>query len=183
MAINPAQHNLLRRRPRGGSNGHTSGQTTLVTAATHAALVGELAALTHRARTEIAERLRDARTYGDDSNNDEFHALQEERMVLEARIALLENTLARAVIVDPDEAATGVATIGSTVTLEDLATGKRSRYRVAGAHAARGRDAVSAASPMGQALLGAAPGDEVTFELPSGKQPTVRLIATETPPP
>ena len=52
-----------------------------------------------RHREEIAQRLREARSYGDGSNNDEYHALREEQMVLEARIALLEATVARAVVI------------------------------------------------------------------------------------
>ena len=57
------------------------------------------AELRRRHREEIAERLREARSYGDGSNNDEYHALREEQMVLEARIALLETDVARAVVI------------------------------------------------------------------------------------
>jgi transcription elongation factor GreA len=133
--------------------------------------------LRRRHREELAHRLRDARSYGDGSNNDEYHALREEQMVLEARIALLEATVRRAVVTDTDQL-DGVAGIGSTVSIEDLASHSHSRHRLASAHAG-GNGGISAASPLGQALIGARPGAVVTFELPNGRSRSVRLTAVE----
>jgi len=137
-----------------------------------------LAELRRRHREEIAQRLREARSYGDGSNNDEYHALREEQMVLEARIALLEATVARAVVIESQQLDDGVASIGSTVSIEDLASGSRSRHQLASAHAAD-TGGISAASPLGQALMGNGPGTVVTFDLPNGRTRSVRLTAVE----
>ena len=134
--------------------------------------------LRHRARVEITEGLRDARSYGEGANNDEHHAVLEERMVLEARIARLEQSLARVVVVDPQQIRGGAAAIGTTVLLEDLTAGGKRRYRIVGAHALD-PGAISAASPMGQALLGETAGKVVTVELPNGRDRSVRLLAVE----
>ena len=144
-------------------------------------LQGELAALGRRVREETAQRLRQARSYGEGSNNDEYHAVREDQMVLEARIASLADTVARAVVVDPAESGEGIAMIGSRVSIEDLSDGARSRHRLVSAHSAR-RDAISAASPIGQALMGARPGAVITVELPNGRSRSVRVTAVENPP-
>ncbi len=102
--------------------------------------------------------MREARAYGNDSNNDEFHAVREEQMVLEARIASLEETIARARLVDPGDAERGMAIIGSIVLIEDLSSGAVNQYRLASAHQPPTSDTISAASPMGRALVGATPG-------------------------
>jgi transcription elongation factor GreA len=150
----------------------------LMTSAGLEELRGELAQLRRRVSEEIAQRLREARSYGDGSNNDEYHAVREEQMVLEARIASLENTVMRAVVLDPETAEEGVAGIGSTVSVEDLASGHRSRHRLASAHSSE-RGGISAASPMGHALMGATPGTVVTVDLPRGRSRTVRVVAVE----
>jgi transcription elongation factor GreA len=148
----------------------------LMTAASLNELRDEFEQLRRRTRVEIAQRLREARSYGDGSNNDEHHAVREEQMVLEARIASLEDTLARATVVDTDEAARGVAAIGSTVLIEDLASGAVSQHRLTSAHHSLGPDTISAASPMGQALIGARPGTTVTVQLPNGRTRSIRLV-------
>ena len=153
----------------------------LMTSARLDELQGELARLGRRVREETAQRLREARSYGDGSNNDEYHAVREDQTVLEARIASLADTVARAVVVDPAESRKGVAMIGSTVSIEDLSSGARSRHRLVGAHSAK-RDAISAASPIGQALMGVRPGAVITVDLPNGRSRSVRVTAVENPP-
>jgi transcription elongation factor GreA len=143
-------------------------------------LRAELRELGLHGRGEIAERLRDARLYGDGSNNDELHAVREEQMVVEARIALLEHVIARAVIADPAREK-GVAGIGSTVSLEDIPSGAIKTYRLASAHAI-GDGAISAASPMGQALIGSRAGAVVSLELPNGRSRSVRVVSVERAP-
>jgi transcription elongation factor GreA len=158
-----------------GTLGYGSGDA-LMTAASLNEFRDELEQLRGRTRLEIAQRLREARSYGDGSNNDDHHAVREDQMVLEARIASLEDTLARAVVVDPDEAARGAAVIGSTVLIEDLVSGAVSQHRLASAHGSLGPDTISAASPMGQALIGASPGAIVTVQLPNGRIRSIRLV-------
>ena len=160
-------------------NGHpTTRAPALMTATGLEELQGELERLRHRVKQEIAQRLHDARSYGDGSNNDEYHAIVEEQLVLSARIAMLEEIVGRAVVIDPDQTGEGAAGIGATVLIEDLASGAEHRYRLAGAHALD-PDVISAASPMGQALIGAVAGDVVTLDLPNGRSRSVRLLAVE----
>jgi transcription elongation factor GreA len=164
----------------GARNGPPGTQAAppFMTRAVFEELSGELDRLRSQLRQEIAQGLRDARSYGDGSNNDEYHAVREEQMVLQARIASLEETLARAVVVGPNAADDGVAVVGSTLSIEDLGSGETTRYRLAGSHSG-GRNIISAASPLGQALMGAAPGTVVTVELPSGRSRSVRLVTVE----
>jgi transcription elongation factor GreA len=158
-----------------GVNGYAPG-AALMTAAGLDSLRRELERLRERTRLEIAQRLREARSYGEGANNDEYHAVREEQMVLEARMASLEETIARATVVDPDDTQQGVAAIGSTVWVEDLASGTTAPYRLTSAHQPIGPDAISAASPIGQALMGAAPGAVATVDLPNGRSRSVRLV-------
>jgi transcription elongation factor GreA len=162
-----------------GHNAYPAG-ATLMTAAGLESLRSELGRLRERTGLEIAERLREARAYGEGANNDEYHAVREEQMVLQARMASLEETIARAIVVDSGDAVQGVAAIGSTLWVEDLASGATAPYHLAGAHRSIGRDVISAASPMGRALMGAVPGTVATIELPNGRSRTVRLVDVET---
>jgi transcription elongation factor GreA len=146
-----------------------------MTAASLDELRDELERLRARTRVELAQHLREARAFGAGSNNDEFHAVREEQLVLKARIAALEKTVARAAVVDPGEVKRGVAVIGSTVLVEDLDSGTVSKYRLASAHHSLGTDTISAASPMGRALVGSTPGTVVTIDLPNGRSRSVRL--------
>ena len=114
-----------------------SGRATgaaLMTAASLRQLREELDRLRRRTRIELAQRFRDARAYGDGSNNDEYHAVREEQLVLEARLASLENTIETAVVIDPDDYRRGAVVIGSVVLLEDLSSGAMSHYRLTSAH-------------------------------------------------
>lgn len=154
----------------------------LMTAAGLDQLQRELELLRHRTRQQVEQRLREARPYGEGSNNDEYHAVREEQMVLEARLAALEATINRAVVVDSEDPARGAAVIGATITIEDLESGRTSRHRLCGAHEALAPDVVSAASPMGQALIGARAGAVATIDLPDGRSRRVRLVAVRTPP-
>jgi transcription elongation factor GreA len=153
----------------------------LMTADTLNELREELEQLRRRTRQEIAERLREARAYGAGSNNDEHHAVVEEQMVLEARLRSLEDTIARASIVDRHQVEEGLAVIGSVVVIEDMDAGTLYEYRLGGDHEPVRSDTVSVSSPMGQALLAAAPGTIVTVDLPHGRSRTVRLAEVVAP--
>jgi Transcription elongation factor, N-terminal len=64
-------------------------------------------------------------SYGDGSTNDEYHAVRDEQVALEARMASLEQTISRATVIDPDDGGTEQP-LGSTVSIEDLAAGMTS---------------------------------------------------------
>jgi transcription elongation factor GreA len=155
----------------------------LMTVDTLNELRAELERLRRDSRGDIAQRLREARTYGDGSNNDEYHAVREEQMVLEARLRSLEATIARAKVVDRREIEDGVAVIGSTLLIEDLDSGTLSQYRLGSAHDTLRADTISASSPMGKALVGTPQGTIVTVDLPNGRSRNVRLAEVATPRP
>ena len=153
----------------------------LMTADALKALRDELEQLRRRTRLEITERLREARAYGDGSNNDEHHAVVEEQMVLEARLRSLEDTIARARIIDRHQVEEGVAVIGSLLLIEDLDSGALTEYRLGSDHDTLRSDTISVSSPMGKALVGAARGTIVTVDLPHGRSRSVRLAEVATP--
>lgn len=167
--------------PTNGRPAGAGGQRLLMTPEGAQELREELERLRTEGREEIARQLREARAFGDDANNDEHQAVREQEAILEARIASLEEVLARAIIVDASEADGDVALLGSTVTIENLATGKQASYRIAGAHETIADGTVSAASPMGQALMGARAGETVSVHLPNGRSVEVRILAIEPP--
>jgi transcription elongation factor GreA len=156
-------------------DGTRAGNGTPAPALMTAATLDELERLRGRTGVEMAQQLREARAFGGGSNNDEFHAVREEQMVIEARIAALEETVARATVVDPGGGERGAAVIGSTVRIEDLESATVSQYRLASAHHSLGPATISAASPIGQALIGATAGTVVTVDLPNGRSRSVRL--------
>jgi transcription elongation factor GreA len=152
----------------------------LMTSANLRQLRAELDQLRRRTRVEVAQGLREARSYGEGMNNDEYHAAREEQLVLEARLASLEDTIEAAVVIDPDDYGRGAAVIGSTVLIEDLTSGAVCEHRLTSAHQPIGPDTISAASPIGQAIMGATPGTVVTVELPNGRSRSVRLVDVRT---
>jgi transcription elongation factor GreA len=141
------------------------------------ALQQELASRRARKEQEIAERLREARGFGEASVNDEYLAIQEEEAVLEAGIAGLEQLLDTAVILDEVEPSGDVVTVGTLVTVEGLNERGPATYEVVGSHQAARPEVISAASPVGHALTGRAAGDTVDVELPRGGQRKLRVVA------
>ena len=135
----------------------------LLTPAAHALLVPALAALAGPTRPVVVLAIARARAHGDLSENFEYHAAKNEQGLLEARIRVLRHRLQHATIVDEAEAAaSGVVTVGSRVSLE-REDGSRQELEITSV------GGVSPDSPVGQALLGKAPGDEIEVEAPRGR--------------
>jgi transcription elongation factor GreA len=133
-----------------------------LTAAQKAQLEAELAELEGPRRADVVRSISTARSFGDLSENFEYHAAKNEQGLLERRITILRDRLDRAVLVDERAASTtGTVAVGSRVTIErdDGETMDVEISSVGG---------VSPESPLGQALLGAKEGDEVTVEAPRG---------------
>jgi len=120
----------------------------------------ELAELEGPGRAGIVEAIATARGFGDLSENFEYHAAKNEQGLLERRIALLRDRLARALLVD-DAAAGDAVAIGSKVEIEDD-LGKRMRIEISSV------GGISPESPLGRALLGAKLGEDVEIDAPSG---------------
>jgi transcription elongation factor GreA len=135
----------------------------LLTRAAYERLEAELAELEGPKRKAVVEAIAVARAHGDLSENFEYHAAKNEQGLLEARIRVLRHRLHRATVVDEEEAAaSGVVTVGSKVELE-RDDGERLEVEITSV------GGVSPDSPVGQALLGKGPGDEIEVEAPRGR--------------
>ena len=119
---------------------------------------------------EIAELIKEARGFGDLSENSEYDEAKNEQGKLYSRIAELEEILLHAVIVDESEIDSDKISIGCLVTVTNLDNGKQlPEYRIVGTQEADVMArAVSEDSPFGKALMGAKVGDEVNVEAPKG---------------
>jgi transcription elongation factor GreA len=125
-------------------------------------LEAELAELEGPKRAEVVQAIKTARSFGDLSENFEYHSAKNEQGLLERRITILRDRLERAVLIDEQAAAvTDEVSVGSRVTIErdDGQTMDVEISSVGG---------VSPDSPLGQALLGAKAGDEVDVAAPRG---------------
>ena len=143
---------------------------TILTPDGLAKLKEELDHLSHDKRREIAERIREAREFGDISENAEYDAAKNEQAMLEARIAQLEDKLRSAQVVDSSELGTDLVRVGSTVNVKDEA-GKSAKYTIVGSTEAdpgANPPKLSNESPVGKALLGRRKGEEVSFQTPRG---------------
>lgn len=133
-----------------------------MTRAQKAQLESELAELEGPRREEVVAAIATARAFGDLSENFEYHAAKNEQGLLERRITILRDRLARAVVVDENQPlATGIVGVGSSVVIEDEG-GDRLTVDISSV------GGVSPESPLGRALLGAKPGEEVDIEAPGG---------------
>ena len=122
---------------------------------------------------EVAELIKEARSFGDLSENSEYDEAKAEQGKLYSKIAEIKNLIDNAEIVDMAEtaASVGTVTLGSVVTVRDIARGKITEYSIVGSQEAnpmQGR--VSDDSPFGRGLYGHKAGDTVTIEAPSGEK-------------
>ena len=124
-------------------------------------LEAELAELEGPRRVEAVQAIATARSFGDLSENFEYHAAKNEQGLLERRITLLRDRLDRAVIVDEERTGAGVVGVGASVEIEDE-HGERLQVEISSV------GGVSPDSPVGRALLGRKVGDEVEIEAPRG---------------
>lgn len=143
------------------------------------ALREELGRLRRRLEGEFAERLREARDAGSGPENDEYLQVKEEEAVIASRARQLESLLELATIVDEDGGIPDIVAIGSWVEVENLSSGRTRRHRLTGGFEPLEPDDISVNSPVGQALLGRAAGDEVEVELPGGRAVTLRVRRIE----
>jgi transcription elongation factor GreA len=141
-----------------------------MTAAGHSALERELR---HRIRVErprLVQRIQEA--IADDSNlaeNSEYHAAKSEQEINEARIAELEDKLARADIIDVSKLSGDTIKFGATVTLIEEDSGEKKVWQIVGepeADVTKGK--ISVTSPIARALIGKTQGAVVEVEAPGG---------------
>ena len=109
----------------------------------------------------------------------ELEAAREDDAVIEARLARVEEILARAEVVE-DAAEGDAVAIGSVVTLLDQDSGRTETYIVDGAHGSMDANVITAVSPMGVALIGRSRGDVVRVYLPRGRVRTLTILHVAT---
>jgi transcription elongation factor GreA len=128
----------------------------------------ELLYLTTTKRREVGERIKEAKEFGDISENSEYDDAKNEQALVETRILEVNQILAHAtIIVSPKK--NDKVVLGSKVELQD-ADGDVHVYRVVGsAEADPAAAKISNESPVGQAILGHKKGDSVPVHLPNGK--------------
>jgi transcription elongation factor GreA len=137
----------------------------------HEMLTEELRRLKGIERPATSEAIRRAREHGDISENAEYDAAKEKQAMIEARIRLIEDKLARAEVVDASGQPPDKVRFGTTVVLEDLVTGDEITYRIVGEDEADvTRGLLSVTSPVARALIGKAVEDQVKVVVPAGRR-------------
>ncbi len=120
-------------------------------------------------RREVAERIKEAREFGDISENSEYDDAKNEQAQIEYRIQALEAKLRNARVVDTEHVSTETVSIGNKVRLKDLTAEREVEYSIVGsAEADPRRGRLSNESPVGKAVLGRSRGDKVTIPAPRG---------------
>ena len=127
-------------------------------------------------RPEVSEHLKEAKSYGDLSENAEYDAAKNEQVEVEDRIAKLEAMMRNAKIVADEDITGEHVDLGLTVKLKDLDTGDKFSYTIVGITDADPlNDKISNESPVGKALMGKKKGEkvEIIIETKEGSQNTV----------
>ena len=142
-----------------------------VTREGYEALKKELENLKRVERPQNLQAIEEARAHGDLSENAEFAAAKDRQGFIEGRIGELGYKLANSDIINPDTLSKDKAVFGHRVLLENIDTGEDVEYQLVGPDESdneRGR--ISISSPLGRAILGKKPGDELVLVVPGGKR-------------
>ena len=135
------------------------------------ALQEELKRLKYKERPSIVREIEEARAHGDLSENAEYHAAKEKQGHIEGRIALVEDKLARAQVIEITEVADGRVRFGATVTLEDIESGDQETYTIVGEDEADAKlGKISVTSPIARAMIGKEQDSTVSVQVPKGKR-------------
>ena len=131
-------------------------------------------------RREVAERIKEAREFGDISENSEYDDAKNEQAMLEKQISDLEEKLANARVIDEKDVDTDVVSIGATVHMKDQKTDKSTKFKIVGsAEANPSEQRLSNESPVGRALLGHKRGETVTVPVPRGPARKLKITKIE----
>jgi len=142
---------------------------TFLTAEGYKKLVEELERLRTTGREQIASKIKEARSFGDLSENAEYDEAMNEQAIMEAKISRLEEELKNAQILEDEDVRTDVIGVGSLVKVYDRTYGEELEFQLIGkAQANPDENRVSDESPIGRALLGHAVGAVVEVEAPGG---------------
>ncbi|MBN9399995.1 MAG: transcription elongation factor GreA ['Candidatus Kapabacteria' thiocyanatum] len=133
------------------------------------AMQQEVHELKTKGRREIAQKIADARSHGDLSENADYDAAKHEQELLEIRISKIETSLSRAQVIDPKDFPDDKIYILSRVKLLNKKTNREIEYLlVSNEEADFEQNKLSVTSPLGKALLGRVIGDIVETKVPAG---------------
>ncbi len=120
-------------------------------------------------RREIAERIKQALSFGDISENSEYDEAKNEQAHIEGRIVQIETMLKRAKVIDEDDVSTDVVSLGSKVKILDMEFNEETEYYIVGStEADPSKNKISNESPVGSALIGKKKGTVVGVTVPDG---------------
>jgi transcription elongation factor GreA len=130
----------------------------------------EIEYLSSAKRRQIADRIRIAREFGDIAENAEYDDAKNEQALLEHRIAVLEERLRAARVIEKKEISKDVVSIGSHVKLRDMDAKQTVEYHIVGSAEANPAEyKLSNESPVGKAIIGKKKGETVEVTTPRGK--------------
>jgi transcription elongation factor GreA len=131
-------------------------------------------------RREVATRIKEAREFGDISENAEYDDAKNEQAMLEKQISDLEEKLRNARVIDEKDVDTDVVNIGAVVHVKDQKTEKSTKFKIVGSAEANPAEArLSNESPVGRALLGHKRGETVSVTVPRGPARKLKITKIE----
>tara|TARA_B100002051_G_scaffold270092_1_gene302428 strand:- start:684 stop:1160 length:477 start_codon:yes stop_codon:yes gene_type:complete len=132
----------------------------------------ELDNLKNIERPKIVAAIAEARSHGDLKENAEYHAAKEQQAKLEGRVLYINDSIARANVIDVTKLEnSGKVIFGSTIKVKDFNTNKEIKYKLVGKDEADiNRNLIYFKSPIGKALIGKSCDELVTVETPSGER-------------
>tara|TARA_B100000902_G_C26990651_1_gene754870 strand:- start:10 stop:504 length:495 start_codon:yes stop_codon:yes gene_type:complete len=135
-------------------------------------LKAELEDLKNNKRPKIVAAIAEARSHGDLKENAEYHAAKEQQAQIESRVIYINDTIARANLIDVTKIENnGNVIFGSTVTVMDLDTEKKTIYKLVGKDEADvSKNFIFFRSPIGKSLIGKKSKDMVSVSTPSGER-------------
>ena len=144
-------------------------EAIVLTLSGHQSIEEELNRLVTVDRHEIANRIRDAKDYGDLTENAEYEAAKNAQAFVEGRILELKSVLSQARILNESEVPTEYVGLGSIITVKDMEYGEDWTVTMVSPYEADpDKDRISDISPIGKALLKRKVGDTVEVKTPGG---------------
>lgn len=144
-------------------------ETMVMTQEGYDKLIAELDELKSVRRQEVAEQLKEARSYGDLSENAEYDAAKKAQADLEERIGRLEQMVRQARVIDESEISADRVNLGHVVRVLDTEDGEESTYKIVSSNESDPFEGlISNESPVGKGLIGARVGETVEIEIPDG---------------
>ena len=144
-------------------------------------LKAEIEHLTTTKRREVAQRIKEAREFGDIAENSEYDDAKNEQALLEQRIAQLEERVRRATVINQSDIDTATVGVGVVVHVKDQKSGDSQKFHIVGSTEANPAEhKLSNESPIGKALLGHKRGEVVTVETPRGPKKKLKITKIET---